>query len=101
MPGEVGNFSVAGHRIPAIFWDLDILRPGDVIEVQTRDDTFTYHVTSTEIVKPSAVAVVAPVPDYPGETPTEAMLTLTTCNPKWDNYQRLIVHAKRDPPKAG
>ena len=22
------------------------------------------------------------------------MLTLTTCNPKWDNYQRLIVHAK-------
>jgi len=24
------------------------------------------------------------------------MLTLTTCNPKWDNYQRLILHAKLD-----
>jgi sortase A len=22
------------------------------------------------------------------------MLTLTTCNPKWDNYERLIVHAE-------
>ena len=22
------------------------------------------------------------------------MLTLTTCNPKFDNYQRLIVHAE-------
>ena len=21
-------------------------------------------------------------------------MTLTTCNPKWDNFQRLIVHAK-------
>ena len=21
-------------------------------------------------------------------------MTLTTCNPKWDNYQRLVVHAR-------
>ena len=33
------------------------------------------------------------MPDQPGVTPTEAMLTLTTCDPKWDNYHRLIVHA--------
>jgi sortase A len=25
------------------------------------------------------------------------MITLTTCNPKWDNYQRLIVHGVLDP----
>ena len=25
---------------------------------------------------------------------TKAMLTLTTCNPKYNNYQRLIVHAE-------
>ncbi|MQA24365.1 MAG: sortase [Micromonosporaceae bacterium] len=25
---------------------------------------------------------------------TEAMLTLVTCYPKWDNYKRLIIHAK-------
>ncbi|HLT09783.1 MAG TPA: sortase, partial [Micromonosporaceae bacterium] len=54
------------------------------------------------IVLPTAVEVVAPVPGQPGATPTEAMLTITTCNPKWDNYERLIVHAKliRSGPRA-
>ena len=22
------------------------------------------------------------------------MMTLTTCNPKWDNYQRMVIHAE-------
>ena len=35
-----------------------------------------------------------PDPDQPGVEPTKAMLTLTTCNPKWDNYQRMVVHAE-------
>ena len=30
----------------------------------------------------------------PGVKPTQALLTLTTCNPKFNNYQRLIVHAR-------
>lgn len=92
MPGQIGNFSIAGHRTPAIWWDLDRVRTGDLLVVQTRADYFIYTVTSIEIVKPTAVEVVAPVPDHPGRTPTAAMITLTTCNPKWDNYQRLIVH---------
>jgi sortase A len=94
LPGEVGNFSVAGHRSPAIFWDLDQMRSGDAVVVETRTMFYVYRVSNTEIVAPTAIEVVAPVPDHPGMTPTEAMLTLTTCNPKWDNYQRLIVHAK-------
>jgi LPXTG-site transpeptidase (sortase) family protein len=109
LPGKVGNFSVAGHRIKKIFWRIDELKPGDVIGVETRDNWYVYKVTGQEIVKPSAVEVVAPVPDKPGVKPTKALLTLTTCNPKFNNYQRLIVHAqlvdtvKRDPslPDAG
>jgi sortase (surface protein transpeptidase) len=31
----------------------------------------------------------------PGESPGK-LLTLTTCNPLLDNYQRLIVHARLD-----
>jgi LPXTG-site transpeptidase (sortase) family protein len=96
LPGEVGNVSVAGHRTPAIFWDLDQMRTDDAIVVETRTMYFVYHVTTTEIVKPTATQVVAPVPGHPGAAPTVAMLTLTTCNPKWDNYQRLIVHAALD-----
>lgn len=94
MPGKVGNFAVAGHRSPAIFWDLDKMRRGDPIVVETRGQYFVYLVTAVKIVKPNQVEVVAPVPGQPGKTPTERMLTLTTCNPKWDNYERLIVHAK-------
>jgi sortase A len=94
LPGKIGNFSVAGHRIKKIFWRLDELKAGDVIGVETRDSWFVYKVTGQEIVKPSAVEVVAPVPDKPGVKPTKALLTLTTCNPKFNNYQRLIVHAQ-------
>ncbi|MDT5042096.1 MAG: sortase [Actinoplanes sp.] len=109
LPGKLGNFSVAGHRIKKIFWRLDELKTGDVIGVETRDNWFIYKVTNQEIVKPNAVEVVAPVPDKPGERPTKALLTLTTCNPKFNNYERLIVHAQliqtvnRDPalPDAG
>ena len=93
-PGEIGNFAVAGHRNPAMFWDLDRMREGDPIVVETRSTFFVYRVTENRIVKPHQVEVVAPVPDRPGATPTLAMLTITTCNPKWDNYQRLIVHAR-------
>lgn len=94
MPGQIGNFAVAGHRNPATFWDLDKVLPGDVIVVETQTTWYTYRVTKNHIVTPDAVEVVAPVPGQPGVEPTKAMLTLTTCNPKWDNYERLIVHAE-------
>jgi sortase A len=62
--------------------------------VETRDNWYVYKVIGQEIVKPTAVEVVAPVPDKPGQRPTQKLLTLTTCNPKFNNYQRLIVHAQ-------
>jgi sortase A len=98
MPGQPGNFSVAGHRIPAIFWDLDQVRDGDPIVVETRTTWYVYHVSSIEVVSPHAVQVVAPVPNKPGvkPTPDQHYLTLTTCNPKYNNYQRLVVHGTLD-----
>jgi sortase A len=94
LPGEVGNFAVAGHRIPATFWDLDQVGQGDTVVVETRDTWYVYSVTENKIVTPEAVEVVAPVPGELGAEPSNAMLTLTTCNPKFDNYERLIVHAQ-------
>jgi LPXTG-site transpeptidase (sortase) family protein len=94
LPGEIGNFAVAGHRNPATFWDLDRVQQGDTIVVETQNTWYTYRVTRNHIVTPDAVEVVAPVPGEPGVAPTRAMLTLTTCHPKWDNFERLIVHAE-------
>jgi sortase A len=96
MPGELGNFSVAGHRNRATFWRLDELDNGDAIVVETKEQWFVYRVSRSRIVKPSQVEVVAPVPGTPGAEPKKRMLTLTTCNPKFDNYERLIIHAEME-----
>lgn len=93
-PGQVGNFAVAGHRIPAMFWDLDLMRTGDPIVVETARTWYVYRVTQVHITLPTAVEVVAPVPGKPSARAVSAMLTITTCNPKWDNTQRLVVHAQ-------
>lgn len=112
MPGEQGNFAVAGHRVGrgSPFLDLDRLRPGDPVVVETGDSWFVYRVLGDpatgeftgdpsgipgrQIVRPAQVEVIAPTPG--GGDPTGAYLTLTTCHPKYSAAQRLIVHARLD-----
>jgi sortase A len=115
MPGEQGNFAVAGHRVGhgAPFLDLDQLRPGDPIVVETQGHWFVYRVLGDpatgdfaadpsgipgqHIVRPTDVDVISPVPGGPAAGPTDgAYLTLTTCHPKYSAQQRLIVHARLD-----
>jgi sortase A len=93
-PGRVGNFALAGHRAThgEPFRDLDRMRKGDAVVVETRDTWYVYEVAATEIVRPTQVDVVAPVPNRPGVRPTERLITLSTCHPRWASYQRLIVY---------
>ncbi|MFI9553902.1 class E sortase [Nonomuraea endophytica] len=93
-PGQIGNVGIAGHRISSVFWDLDRLRKGDVIVAETRSGWYVYKVVRQRLVPPTGVETIAPNPDRPKEAPVKAMLTLTTCNPKFQNWQRLIVHAE-------
>ena len=81
MPGQVGNFSLAGHRQTRgkVLNDIDLLTEGDHIYVRTKDGYYTYTVYSHEIVQPDQVEVIEPVPGQPGVAPTERLLTLTTC----------------------
>ncbi|MGY1815487.1 class E sortase [Blastococcus sp. SYSU D00820] len=112
LPGQQGNFAVAGHRVGrgSPFLDLDELRPGDPIVVETAGAWYVYRVLGDpstgdlaagavpgqRIVDPSDVSVIAPSPDVPGAPPTGAYLTLTTCHPEYSARQRLIVHAVLD-----
>ncbi|WP_028051126.1 class E sortase [Cellulomonas sp. URHD0024] len=99
MPGGVGNFAVAGHRTTYAkpFNRIAELKAGDPIVVRTTDNIwYVYRVTSTQIVEPSDIGVIAPVPGKPGETPTERMITLTTCHPMFSARQRYIVHGVLD-----
>lgn len=94
MPGGVGNFVVSGHRTTylAPFNGLGDVVVGDAIVIETRDTYYTYRVNQTESVLPTDVGVVLPVPEKPRAKPTQALITLTTCNPKYSASHRLIVH---------
>ncbi|MDQ1697732.1 MAG: sortase [Frankiaceae bacterium] len=110
LPGQVGNFSVAGHRTTylAPFNRIDTLRSGDFIVLETQKMWFTYEVENVpavrgypavpfrEIVDPSDVAVAFAVPDQPDAAakPRLKLLTFTSCNPKYQAVQRIVVHAK-------
>jgi sortase A len=96
MPGGWGNFAVAAHRTThgKPFDRIEELVVGDAIVVRTEFVWYVYRVTSTEIVAPSNVGVIAPVPDQPGAEPNGRYLTLTTCHPKYSAAQRYIVHGE-------
>jgi sortase A len=105
MPGEVGNFAVAGHRAThgEPFRNLPDVRPGDSVVIETADHWYIYQVDREEITSPSDVGVVAPVPGKPGVAPHDHLITLTTCHPRWASYKRYIVfgHLKRSVAKNG
>ncbi len=97
LPGEPGNFAVAGHRLTYgdILRDQDSLQDGDPLYVYSADGYYTYEVTESLVVLPHESEVLAPVPGSPGEDPGEAsMMTLTTCHPLFSNRERLITHAE-------
>ena len=112
LPGERGNFAVAGHRDGrgSPFQDLDALRPGDPVVVETVDSWFVYRVLGDpasgqftgdpsgipgrQIVRPEDVQVISPTPNAPADAAaTGTYLTLTTCHPRYSAEQRLIIHA--------
>lgn len=98
VPGAVGNFAVAGHRATngEPFAQLDQVKVGDALVVETRRRWFTYVVDRIRIVAPDDVGVIEPVPNHPGRKPSRALITLTTCNPRWGSTERLIVFGHLD-----
>ena len=102
LPGQLGNVVISGHRTTygAPFNRLDELQVGDAVVVETRTTWYTYRVTGLSVVAPTAVEVTFPVPGDAGATPTQRLLTLTTCNPKYSAQTRLIVRALLQTPLA-
>lgn len=101
-PGELGNFAIAGHRATngEPFRNMDRMQKGDKVVVETRNRWFTYVVDRTLIVLPTDVWVVDPVPGRPQAEPTKALLTLTTCNPRWASTERLIIFTSLESEQA-
>lgn len=94
-PGEIGNFSVAGHRgTTGPFSRMHELKAGDEVVVETREAILTYQVTnepSETTVTDTDTWVIQPVPGRPEAKPTQALLTLTTCNDLFRSPRRMIA----------
>ena len=105
LPGQVGNFAVAGHRTTYLhpFNKIAELHNHDVIVLETRTMWFTYTIENVpgtnipwrEIVAPTKVQVAYPVPDQPdpNKPPTLKLLTFTSCHPEYSARQRYVIHA--------
>jgi len=92
--GEVGNFAVAGHRTTygAPLGNIDQLRVGDRLYVETEAGWYVYRFRNLEYVWPREVAVIKPVPQS-NAAGADRLLTLTSCHPKLSSAERVIAYS--------
>jgi sortase A len=81
--------AIAGHRTTYLhpFYDLNEMKEGDPVILETEYGTFRYVVTNVFVITPDDSSVLDPT-----RKPT---LVLTTCNPRYSAAERLIVVASR------
>ena len=81
-PGGKGNVLLAFHR--ETHWlDVDQVKAGDQVQLQAKDlKTYTYVIDFVRTVSPSDVSLLR---DTPGSD-----LTMITCDPPWQDYNRLV-----------
>ncbi len=98
LPGEKGNFAIAGHRVThgEPFRDFLKLRAGDLVEVETRTKIYTYELKNdgdeiTVDFTTSWPLWKVPSPDSKGEAPTSSQLTMLTCSELFHTDNRNIV----------
>ena len=101
LPGQTGNAAFFGHSSNNIFNKgkykfafvlLHTLVPGDTFYLAYNGKMYVYQVISRNIVDPSDVSVLNPVP---GQTATA---TLITCDPPGTSLHRLIIVGKQISP---
>jgi sortase A len=88
LPGESGNFGIAGHR-DTYFRALKGIRTNDEIQIETPTGRSLYEVDTVQIVAPSDTAVLAPS--------AGSAITLVTCYPFHfigAAPERFVVHAR-------
>lgn len=84
-PGTNGNLALSAHNdiFGELFRDLDKLKPGDEIRVQTSMQEYVYRVTGMRIVSPTEVSVLTPT--------AKPTITLISCYPYLVDTERIVV----------
>jgi LPXTG-site transpeptidase (sortase) family protein len=98
-PGQAGNSVFFGHssndwwepgNFKFVFVLLDKLAIGDQFTIDYQSQRYTYEVTSTTVVEPNNLSVLAPT--------AEPTVTVITCTPPGTSWKRLVVTAKQISP---
>jgi LPXTG-site transpeptidase (sortase) family protein len=85
-PGQQGNVIIAFHREPD-FQYINLLNVGDTISIENRAcQTFVYKVTNRWDLAPSKVTQLVPTSGHE--------LTMITCDPWWQDYNRFVWRAE-------
>jgi sortase A len=85
-PGQQGNVIIAFHREPD-FQYINELNVGDTITIQNRTcQTYVYRVTAKWDLPPSRVTQLGPTSGHE--------LTMITCDPWWQDYNRFVWRAE-------
>ena len=90
-PGQVGNYLVTAHRLSAggPLRELPSLGKGDSVVVTSGGTVYEYEITGTRETsfrsERSLAEQRAAVPGSPGRSPTQAMITISTCATPEDN----------------
>jgi sortase A len=89
LPGEPGNFAIAAHRATngEPFALFEKLNNGDLVFVKTAEGYFTYELFEDKKIAESQVWVLDDTPkDVVSDS--DSLITLTTCDPRWNSTQR-------------
>ncbi len=92
-PGAQGNSIIAFHREPD-YQHIDLLAPGDTVTIQDKAcHTFVYKITGKWDLPPAKVTQLVPTSGFD--------LTMVTCDPWWQDYNRLVWRASLVGPSGG
>lgn len=95
QPGQLGNFAVTGQCITGAqpFRELRTLEVGDVVVIEGADAIHTYTLSSAPAdltVSEGENWVLEPVPGQDDAEPTQAFITLTTCEDLYPTPDRSV-----------
>jgi sortase A len=91
FPGEDGNFALAGHRATngEPLARFEKLQRGDSVFIQTLEGWFEYKLLADRKVQENETWVLDNQPAGV-EISNQKIITLTTCDPRWNSYQRWV-----------
>ena len=94
LPGQIGNFAIAGHRFAngGPMLKIDKIKLGDYAYVKTPSTWYTYKYLATKVVSPNNVGVIYPVPKgLSGAVQGGSYMTFTSCTPVHINTHRIAA----------